>query len=221
MLAYLLWHRPADGIEREAYERACERFHRSLHRSPPAGLRGSAVFRVGATPWLAPAPPGESRPADPTETQRCPDPAGEAAQDGQPQLAYEDWYLLEDFAALGVLNEAAVAHGHRSAHDGVARRFGAGAGGLYSLLEGHVDLAGAPLAVWVARPPGVARRAMGELLGDGIDPEHASLWRRQLVLGPAPEYCLLTREPPAGVAPTRLPNGWRATVCERELLWCG
>ncbi len=46
MLAYLLWHRPADGVKRETYERACEHFHRSLHHSPPAGFRGSAVFGV-------------------------------------------------------------------------------------------------------------------------------------------------------------------------------
>jgi hypothetical protein len=191
MLAYLLWHRPADGIERATYEHACERFHRSLHRSPPAGFRGSAVFRIAECPWLAPAHDG----------------------------AYEDWYLLDDFAALGVLNEAAVAHGHRSSHDGLARRFGTGAGGLYRTLEGNPDLASAALAVWVARPPGAGARAMGELLGDGMHPEHASLWRRQLVFGPAPEYCLLTREPPPGVAPGRLPSGWRATLSSREPLW--
>ena len=197
MLAYLLWHRPAEGIEREAYERACERFHRSLHHSPPVGFRGSAAFALAECPWLSPAH----------------------------EHAYEDWYLLDDFAALGVLNEAAVAHGHRSAHDEVARRFGAGAGGLYGLLEGHADLDGAPLAVWVTRPPGAARRPLGELLGDGMNPEHASLWRRALVFGPAPEYCLLTPRPtserfPTGVAPTRLPKGWRASVSERRPVWC-
>jgi hypothetical protein len=191
MLAYLLWHRPAEGIERETYERACERFHRSLHHSPPAGFRGSTAFRVSEPPWLAPAQGG----------------------------AYEDWYLLDDFAALGVLNEAAVAHGHRSAHDELARRFGGGAGGLYGLLEGHADLQDAPRAIWVSRPPGESRGELAQLLGDGMDPRHASLWRRALVLGPAPEYCLLSPEPPKGVSPTRLPDGWRATVCEREMIW--
>jgi hypothetical protein len=190
MLAYLLWHHPADGVERETYERACEHFHRSLRHSPPVGFHGSAVYRVGELPWLAGG-------------------------------GYEDWYFLDDFTALGVLNEAAVAHGHRGAHDEVAQRFGAGAGGLYGLLEGCADIEGAPIAVWVARPLGAARQALGELLSDGMDPRHASLWRRALVLGPAPEYCLLAREPPAGVAPTRLPEGWRATVCEREAIWCG
>jgi hypothetical protein len=189
VLAYLLWHRPGEGVEREVYERALERFHRSLAHAPPAGLRGSSVYRVGDLPWLAPG------------------------------AGYEDWYLVDDFAALGVLNEAAVAHGHRAAHDDVAHRFGGAAGGLYGLLEGHADLVNAPLAVWVARPPRAERGALGDLLGDGMDPEHASLWRRQLVLGPAPEYCLLAREPPAGVAPTRLPAGWRATTSTREMLF--
>ena len=54
-----------------------------------------------------------------------------------------------------------------------------------------------------------------------MDPAHASLWRRQLVLGPAPEFCLLAGEVPAGVAPTRLPAGWVATTLEREALWSG
>jgi hypothetical protein len=59
------------------------------------------------------------------------------------------------------------------------------------------------------------------MLGDGMDPRHASLWRRQLVFGPAPEFCLLAGEVPAGVAPARLPDGWSATTLEREVLWSG
>jgi hypothetical protein len=158
------------------------------------GMCGSASFRVPSIPWLSGAP------------------------------GYEDWYLLEDFTALGVLNEAAVGHGHRTPHDDAARRFGGGAGGLYALVEGDrsdaLTAAGA-LAVWVARPPGSERRPLGDLLGDGMDPQRASLWRRQLLLGPAPEFCLLAGEASAGVAPTRLPDGWSATTLEREVLWSG
>jgi hypothetical protein len=59
-----------------------------------------------------------------------------------------------------------------------------------------------------------------------MDPRHASLWRRQLVFGPAPEFCLLAGDRaklglPAGVAPARLPEGWTATVSEREPLVLG
>lgn len=188
MLAYVFWHQPGEGIDSDVYEHATERFHRSLAQTPPAGLYGSAVYRVRALPWL------------------------------RAQTGYEDWYLLDDFAAVGVLNEAAVAHQHRSAHDEVAGRFGAGAGGMYGLLEGHADLQ-CRQVIWVSRPPGSKRAALGELLGDGMEPAHSSLWRRQLVLGPAPEYCLLAAEPPIGVAPGRLPEGWRALTFARELLW--
>lgn len=191
MLAYLLWHRPADGIEQGPYELAAEGFHRSLHHAPPAGFRGSAIFRVQELGWL------------------------------QGGAGYEDWYLLEDFAALGVLNEVAVAHRHRTAHDEVARRFGTGAGGLYGLLEGRPDLTSTPLGIWISRPPGAAKPALAEMLGDGIDPERSSLWRRSLVFGPAPEYCLLAHEPPAGISPSRLPLGWRATITTREEIWNG
>jgi len=215
VLAYLFWHRPRDS-DVAAYEQALHAFHRSLARTPPVGVCGSASYRVAELPWLA-SPAGA-------------DPARHA--DAVP--AYEDWYLLEDFTALGVLNEAAVGRGHRTAHHEAARRLGCGAGGLYGLIEGdrseiaqHGALLGeASLAVWVQRPLGAQERGLGELLGDGIDPGHASLWRRQLVFGPAPEFCLLVRDraeigQPTGVAPTRLPEGWTASIIDREVLWSG
>ena len=202
MLAYVFWHRPREDSAREAYEQAELAFHHSLARARPAGLRGTAVFRVAELPWLAQSPSA-------------------AAEAG-----YEDWYLVEDYTALGILNEAAVSHGHRTVHDDVARRFGSGAGGLYGLVEGElgpgVDSIGeSSIAVWVARTPGVQRRGLSELLGDGMAPAHASLWRRQLVFGPAPEFCLLASEAPPGVAPTRLPAGWSARTLAREALWHG
>jgi hypothetical protein len=189
MIAYVFWHRPRDGVDRERYEQAAERFHRSLRRSPPAGFRRSLLLRAAALPWLA----GEGW--------------------------YEDWHLLDDFSALGVLNEAAVAAGHRGSHDQIAGLFGEGAGALYKLLEGRGDSVAAPLAVWVGRPVGARALPLGDMLGDGTDRETASLWRRQLVLGPSPEYCLLAEEPPAGAAATRLPQGWRASTAHRETIF--
>jgi hypothetical protein len=211
MLAYVFWHRPRDGAAVEDYEQAEIAFHRSLARSRPAGMRGSAVFRIAELPWLAPP----QLPRATSEGQRQGGAAG-----------YEDWYLVEDYTALGILNEAAVGHGHRTVHDELARRFGAGAGGLYGLVEGELapgleSLGAASLAIWVARTPGTERLGLGELLGDGMDPDRASLWRRHLVFGPAPEFCLLTHESPAGAAPTRLPAGWTARTLTREAIWHG
>jgi hypothetical protein len=210
VLAYIFWHRPLDAAAVDAYERAQVAFHRSLGRTPPVGFHGSAVFRIALLPWPWSAAAARER----------------LPQDDGP--GYEDWYLVEDYTALGVLNEAAVGRGHRTAHDAVASRFGAGSGGLYGLVEGNRPplLAEAAVAVWIARPPGSRQRALGDLLGDGMDPRRASLWRRQLVLGPAPEYCLLAAgiaeaEPPAGISATRLPEGWTATSFAREVIWNG
>jgi hypothetical protein len=216
VLAYVFWHRPSESHEPDAYEQSLIAFHRSLARSLPVGTRASAVFRVAGLPWPishAYAAVGEPDAAASGTTARA------AAQS-----AYEDWYLVEDFAALGVLNEAAVGLGHRTAHDGVARRFGAGAGALYGLVEGEPcaeALGVASTATWISRPPGAPRRGLGELLGDGMQPSRASLWRRQLVLGPAPEFCLLAPEPTAGVAGARLPSGWSTATLAREVLFSG
>jgi hypothetical protein len=275
MLAYVFWHRPLESSETEAYEQAQVAFHRSLARTPPVGLHGSLAFRIGQLPWLAPAaepasavaapePAGAVSATGPASAVSAPEPAGAvyAAGSANPLAGYEDWYFVEDYTALGILNEAAVGRGHRGPHDNLARRFGRGAGGLYGLVEGErpTALTGDPrstgaevglaagaaegvaagtagglaagmaagvatgavaVTVWVTRPPGAERRGLAELLGDGMDPQRASLWRRQLVFGPAPEFCLLASEPSAGVAPTRLPAGWSATVLEREVLWGG
>ncbi len=215
MLAYVFWHRPQESVGAEAYEQAQIAFHHSLAHAPPMGFRGSAVFRVTGLPWLAPTGPGQS---SDTKSRGASDAQSDQASAASCEdSSYEDWYLLDDYTAMGVLNEAAVGRGHRGPHDALARRFGAGAGGLYGLLEGHADLH-CEHVVWVSRPPGSKRGALGELLGDGMDPEHASLWRRQFVLGPAPEYCLLAPEAPAGVAPSRLPEGWRALTYDRDPL---
>jgi len=205
VLAYVFWHGPRAAGASEEYERALIAFHRSLARSLPVGTRATASFRIGSPPWRGAGPV-----------------AADAAllADG----GYEDWYLLDDFAALGVLNEAAVGRGHRSLHDAAAHRSGAGAGGLYALVEGEPcaqALGDAKLASWIARPGGSTQRALGELLGDGMEPEHASLWRRQMNLGPAPEFCLLARELSAGVGDARLPAGWSATTLARDVVWSG
>ncbi|HEY7967772.1 MAG TPA: hypothetical protein VID68_12140 [Solirubrobacteraceae bacterium] len=185
MLAYVFWHRPAEGVTADAYAPLLDRFHRSLAARAPIGFGGSTTFAVAAPNWLGDEP------------------------------AYEDWYLVEDFAALGVLNEAAIGRGHISAHDAAARAAGPGTASIYRLLEGTPALEGVRVAVWIDKPRGVETPLLAALLGDGMDSRTAGLWQRQLALGPAPEYCVLAARPPRGVAQTRLAQGWSATVSER------
>jgi hypothetical protein len=195
MLAYVFWHRPAAGVAPGDYEQALRRFQRSLAHQAPCGLLGSTSLRAARLPWL-------------------PDTGGDE------QGGYEDWYLVENWSALGVLETAAVSRGHRTAHHEAARRAGRGAGAVYHRIEGDADPAAARLAVWVHRPGEQKEPTMAELLEDGVSPGTGSLWRRALVLGPAPELCLLhtSAELPAGtgVAASRLPAGWEADADARE-----
>jgi hypothetical protein len=204
MLAYLSWHRPATGVEQQRYEQALERFHRSLAHRPPSGFGGSATARLPELPWLASVAAAESEQGH-----------GDAGPPG-----YEDWYLIDDWAAVGVLEEAAVSHGHVTAHDAAAKQAGAATGAVYRLVEGCPRL-DATCGVWIERTPGHEHPSLGALLGDGMDPERDGLWRRCVGLGPAPEYCLLAGEPPAGVGTERLPEGWIANALVRETIWSG
>ena len=197
MLAYLSWHRAAPGVDAAVYERALEHFHRSLAHRPPTAFRGSATFTVAELPWLA---------------------AGEGAGD---EGGYEDWYLLEDWSAVGVLEEAAVSRGHLTAHHNLAALAGAATGSVYRLIEGSAQPQASGAAVWVSRSPGHENPSLAALLADGMDPALGGLWRRCLGLGPAPEFCLLAADAPAGVAPGRLPSGWTARTLERKAIWNG
>ena len=110
-------------------------------------------------------------------------------------IAYEDWYLLEGSAALDPLNDAAVAPPSRSAHDRAAAG-AAGMGGLYRLHSGEPNpISGS--AGWFQKPAGLT---YPELYA-AITPA-GTLWRRQMVLGPGPEFLLEGGEAPAGVSPT-------------------
>jgi hypothetical protein len=187
VLAYVFWHRRAADVPPSRYEAALSRFHRRIEANPPGGFVASASLRAGQLPWLGGGGPG-----------------------------YEDWYVVEDFAALGVINAAAVAPDNERVHDAIASLMGEGTGGLYRLLDGTAQFAGVNLATWITPARGPLNALIDDFFADGIDGDRGSLWRRQLALGPAPELCLLAGEEGAGTRPTRLPAGWSEQTDERS-----
>jgi hypothetical protein len=87
---------------------------------------------------------------------------------------YEDWYLVEDWTALGELNAAAVAAARKGEHDAAARLAGEGWAGVWRLVRGAAE---PPAGVhWQAAAP---------------EDDAAPYWQRQMTLGPAPEFCIL------------------------------
>jgi hypothetical protein len=99
---------------------------------------------------------------------------------------YEDWYLVESWDDLGALNKAAVDAGRALAHDAAARAVAAGTAGVYRLRGGDASIPREGDAVWLHKPRGEAYPDVRARLAAAAE----SVWERQMVLGPAPEYCL-------------------------------
>jgi hypothetical protein len=116
--------------------------------------------------------------------------SGTARVQGLPWMTgdgYEDWYAVDDYSALGILNDAAVDAAHAEAHDLVAVAAGFGAGGLYALERGTIG-APARYCVWLTKPTGLSYPNFRDQLAIDAAGETVTVWRRQMVLGPAPEY---------------------------------
>jgi hypothetical protein len=183
MLAYVFWHwMRADAPARD-YEAQLRAFHAALAATPPDGFADSRSVALGGVPW--------------------------AADGGD---AYEDWYLVRDFAALGTLNEAAVS-GHRApAHDAAAARSAGGSGGLYRLRHGRV-LRDPRHASWFGKPDGMSYADLFAQLMPLVEAASGALWMRQLTLGPAREFCLQTP------APTALPAAFTPLAVSLRPVW--
>jgi hypothetical protein len=113
---------------------------------------------------------------------------------------YEDWYLVEGWTQVGALESGAVTGSRRGPHDGVAVAAGSGAGAVYGLVTGPEDALETGRRVWFDKPAGLGYAELDEMLGSTV-PTAAAVWRRRLVLGPAPENCV------AGASAAALPAG--------------
>jgi hypothetical protein len=122
---------------------------------------------------------------------------------------YSDWYLVESSAALDWLNAAAISGTRTPAHDAAARMAVDGSGKLLSLDSGELPH-GPGFEIRFAKPAGVSYPELYARLEPWTSRPAVSLWRRMMVLGPPPEFCL--------VAPSalELPAEMRPEVLDRR-----
>jgi hypothetical protein len=187
VLAYLFWHTPRDD-DSARYCAGLAAFHRALAADPPAGFALSWTVRVPPVGWL---------------------PAGEAH--------YVDWYLVDDFAALGTLNDAAVSGPRQAPHDAVASLARTGMGGVVARLGGEATVTPLPpqwrdgALTMVDKPADMTYRDFTSALVAAAP--NGSCWMRQMTLGPGPEFIVLGgADAPALPWPTlRLPGAIVAT----------
>ena len=184
MLAYVFWHWTRAGVAPAVYEAAQRAFHAALASHAPAGYAGSfsTAPPPGRLPWVS---------------------------EGN---AYEDWYLVEDFAALGALNEAVVSGARAPAHDAAAAGAAGGTGGVYRLRHGRV-LREPRHALWFRKPEGMRYDELFTRLTPLVERSGGALWMRQLTLGPAREFCL------HAATPANLPAPFAALAVTLRPVW--
>jgi hypothetical protein len=105
---------------------------------------------------------------------------------GEKGGGYEDWYLVEDWEKLGALNRAAVDSVRRADHDRAASGAANGWGAVYSLLRGPASIPEG--ARWLDKPRGTPTDQFLASLAE------ATVWQRQMVLGPGAEFCAVRSE---------------------------
>lgn len=166
MLAYVFWHWPQPSIDRDAYEDHLRHFQETLSVNKSSGFQQSVVFRIRGASWL------------------------NTSDD-----AYEEWYLLDDSAAMDPLNEAAVSGACEEPHNRVAREAADGTGGLYRLREGVETLDQEKFAIWLSKPAGVSYKTFYADLQSLTSQPGVALWGRQMTLGPTTEFCIHSQTP--------------------------
>jgi hypothetical protein len=161
MLAYVFWHWPQPIVDQDTYVDHLRAFHETLAGNKPPGFQRSTVFRIRDANWLKTS--GD---------------------------AYEEWYLLDDSAAMDRINDAAVSGACEQPHNRVAREAADGVGGLYRLRAGEENLDQARFAVWFSKPAGVSYNDFFASLQPLTSQPGVTLWGRQMTLGPTTEFCL-------------------------------
>ena len=159
MLAYVFWHWPQPGVDTNTYVEHLVDFHRTLNANKPVGFQGSRVLRFRGASWL--------------ETK------GDA---------FEDWYLIDDSAALDRINDAAVSGPCEAPHNLVAREAAGGTAGLYRLRSGEIGETN--YALWLSKPDGMSYKDFYSR----VEPI-GTLWQRQMTLGPTTEFVIHSASP--------------------------
>ena len=166
MLAYVFWHWPQSHIDRDSYINHLIDFHNVLAANKPVGFHESVVFRIRGASWL-----------------------------NTTDEAYEEWYLLDDSAAMDHLNDAAVSGVCEEPHNRVAREAADGIGGLYRLRAGHGHLSESRHALWLSKPAGISYNDFYSTLQPLTSQPGVALWGRQMTLGPTTEFCIHSSNP--------------------------
>lgn len=165
MRAFIMWHRPRTDVDADGYRQGLFRFFAALGAARPSGLISICSHWVEAP---APAP--------------------------DQGAAFEDWYLLEDSAALDTINDAAIDRGCESSHDAAAAASRDEYTGLLRLRSGELRIEDAGAMYWLDKPADQAHLDFLAALEKSLAAHDYAIWTRQMGLSPTAEFCVLTAD---------------------------
>jgi hypothetical protein len=184
MLAYVFWHWPNAQVNANTYQQHLTNFHRTLSEHKPPGFHYSRLLAMQEASWL-----------------------------GRTERTYEDWNIVENFAAFDPLNHGAVAGACLEPHNRVAQLAEGGIGGVYSLRFGNAHRKTINVAYRFNKPAGISYTQLYDQLQFLQELNTGDLWIRQMNLGPGPEFCLHSSEEVA------LPTGLNALKIPLKQIW--
>lgn len=167
MIVYAFWHAPRAGVDAAVYAARLVRFQEELERAT------SGVTGLGQDP-------AAYRMAEVPWLNPAPQ-------------AYLDLYVLPTTTEMQYLNQAAVSGDRTEPHRLIAELAGPGAGSLYEEWLGTVKASGMKHGYWFSKPAGMSYAQLKNLLADLEN--KAAVLRRMMVLGPSPEFWVLSQDP--------------------------
>lgn len=186
MIAYVFWHQKLEHVRADEYEQALVDFQEMLLKADIPGYLGAVVSKIEGAHWMS-----------------------------YDKSGYEDWYFLSGSEVLDKLNHMAVSGDRKDPHSSASRLAVNMHAGVYHLWKSETHYSDAEWSVWFEKPPTMLYEQMYEEMCRFLPNCDGDLWRRQMVLGPTPEYCLMSPTKPA------LSEPFKPVLVKRKTVWDG
>jgi hypothetical protein len=165
MIGYVFWHQKIDSVTSSDYEHTLKEFHEKLSQARIRGYLGSMSFKIEGARWM-----------------------------GSKMSGYEDWYYLTDSGVIDILNVGAVTGNMFPIHNNASGLATGMHAGLYQLKSPSANNTESSWCIWFSKPSGMSYDDLNKMISSTVPVQNIDYWRRQMVLGPTPEFCIMSNK---------------------------
>ncbi|MGC8515980.1 MAG: hypothetical protein ACP5OC_07605 [Thermoplasmata archaeon] len=163
MIGYVFWHQKIDSVASSDYEKTLKDFHEKLMHAGIRGYLGSVSLKIEGAHWI-----------------------------GSKKSGYEDWYYMTDSGVIDILNHGAVSGDMMPIHNNAAGLATGMHAGLYQLKSPSAKHKESQWCIWFSKPGGKSYDDFDRMIASAVPANSIDIWRRQMVLGPTPEFCIIS-----------------------------